>query len=569
MQALQRTIQSIAAQMRELTPSAKLLIGSLMIILVMSLFLVSLYAGKRDMVELGLKGSVSAAVKQQVVDYLVVHDIPYEPKGSDILVPEDRKIAVLGQLTEKQLIDGDQINFDSLIVDSSPFRTNAENKTRFLVAKMNVLQGMIGQMAGIEYAKVIIDSSEGSGALGRANVPSSATVSVRTSGGDLTQQQVDAIANLVARSHAGLKTQNVAITDLRSGRSLQARDEGSISTGRYLEVKQAAEIHAKKAISGALDFIPGVLIQVNAQVNATDEVQQTSSFEDPKIGVTNESSRTLNSSAPSPVAEPAVRPNTGVNIAMGRNGSQLSDERNDTSSVPAFGRKESQIRDPKGFPLQINATIGVPRSYFARLMQEMNPATPADARNGSDASQPAEKNASFDPAELEAFVQKETERLRLYVTPLIDTQAIQGAAAGTVTVTMVPDFAMPISDEAQVTPASTSMIAGGMSGDLVKSVSLGGLALLSVAMMFLMVRRASTKPTLPTAQELVGVPPALAAADSDLVGEADESAPALEGVELTDDAMRRQQMLDQIRSMISETPEEASSLLRRWVKSEA
>ncbi len=566
MQALQRTIQSIFAQLRELTPTAKLLIGSLMIILVMSLFLVSLYAGQRDMVALGLKSTVSAAVKKQVVDYLEIQSIPYEPKGSDILVPEDRKIAVLGQLTEKQLIDGDQINFDSLIVDASPFRTNAENKTRYLVAKMNVLEGMIGQMEGIERAKVVIDPSEGSGSLGRANVPSSASVSVRTSGGELSQQKVDAIAHLVARSHAGLKPENVAIIDVRSGRSMQARDESSVSTGRYLEVKQAAENHVKSAIAGALDFIPGVLIQVNAQVNATDEVQQTSSYEDPKIGVTNESSRTLSSSAPSPVAEPAVRPNTGVNIAMGRNGSQMSDERNDTSSVPAFGRRESQIRDPKGYPLQINATIGVPRSYFVRLMQETKPAASADA-GGSPV--PADKTAGVDPAELEAFVQKETDRLRLYVTPLIDTQAIQGAAAGTVTVTMVPDFAVPTSDEAQVTPASASMIVGGVSGDLVKSIGLGGLALLSVAMMFLMVRRASGKPSLPTAQELVGVPPALAAADSDLVGEADESAPALEGVELTDDAMRRQQMLDQIRSMISETPEEASSLLRRWVKSEA
>jgi flagellar biosynthesis/type III secretory pathway M-ring protein FliF/YscJ len=33
--------------------------------------------------------------------------------------------------------------------------------------------------------------------------------------------------------------------------------------------------------------------------------------------------------------------------------------------------------------------------------------------------------------------------------------------------------------------------------------------------------------------------------------------------------MRRQQMLDQITSMIDNSPEEASGLLRRWIKSEA
>jgi flagellar biosynthesis/type III secretory pathway M-ring protein FliF/YscJ len=100
-------------------------------------------------------------------------------------------------------------------------------------------------------------------------------------------------------------------------------------------------------------------------------------------------------------------------------------------------------------------------------------------------------------------------------------------------------------------------------------VSLGGLALVSLTMMFLMVRRASVREVLPTAQELIGIPPALAAMDGDLVGEADEASPALEGVELNDSAIRRQQMLDQIADMVNKTPDEAAGLLRRWIKSEA
>jgi hypothetical protein len=282
--------------------------------------------------------------------------------------------------------------------------------------------------------------------------------------------------------------------------------------------------------------------------------------------VTNESSRTVSSTSTPPTAEPAVRPNTGVNIASMRAGSQLSDERSDTSSIPAFGKRNSEIRDPKGYPLQINATVGVPRSYFTRLMQEAKPA----AADGADANAtaPAADGAAT-PDEFDAFVQKETDKIKAYITPLIDTQAIEGAVAGTVTVSMVPDFALPVEPQIEVKQASTSILSAGMNGDMVKTVGLGGLALVAMAMMFLMVRRASTRPALPTASELVGIPPALAAADSDLVGEADEASPALEGVELTDDAMRRQQMLDQIQQMISNTPEDAAGLMRKWIKSEA
>jgi hypothetical protein len=43
-----------------------------------------------------------------------------------------------------------------------------------------------------------------------------------------------------------------------------------------------------------------------------------------------------------------------------------------------------------------------------------------------------------------------------------------------------------------------------------------------------MVRKASVREELPTASELVGIPRPLPAAESDLVGEADEASPALE-----------------------------------------
>ena len=91
---------------------------------------------------------------------------------------------------------------------------------------------------------------------------------------------------------------------------------------------------------------------------------------------------------------------------------------------------------------------------------------------------------------------------------------------------------------------------------------------MSLAMMFLMVRKASVREELPSPAEIVGLPPALETDDSDLVGEAEESSLALEGVELDDSELRRGQVLEQINETIKTSPDDAANLMRRWARAE-
>ena len=101
----------------------------------------------------------------------------------------------------------------------------------------------------------------------------------------------------------------------------------------------------------------------------------------------------------------------------------------------------------------------------------------------------------------------------------------------------------------------------------VRSIGLGALALVSLLFMFMIVRRASHEEEMPTAEELVGIPPALTDENLDLVGEADESVAAMEGVEIDEKSVRRQQMLEQINELAMSSSDEAASLLRKWIKS--
>lgn len=555
MQSLQNTIQTIWKQVRTLSPTARLLIGSLAIIIVMTLFLVAQYTGRRAMEPLGLQANLSPDARTQTLSYLQSRGIEYRESGSDILVPVDQKYTVLAQLTDSEIITPDQINFDTLVQQDSPFLSKAQNDRRWLVATMNVLGRTISNLDGIQRATVLIDDPPNAGGIGRAHLPASASVTVQTRGEELGQSKVDAIAEMVAGAHARLDVSDVRVIDATSGRVFRARDDSVLHASGNLELQLNKERAVRTKLIEHLAYIPGVNVGVNVIVDTRTVVQQTRSFDNPKHGVTAERNRAINSQNTSSGAEPGVRPNTGVAIASsGRRGSSLSDERTEAEMVPAFGGTDARITDGGGHSLLISASVGVPKSYFVRLWQD----------------QSGDQNAQPSQADLNPVIETETERIKAQIEPLIDTRAVDGAVAGTVMVSMIPDFALATAGPGMPDTIPEGGATGGvLSEGLVSTVGLAALALISLAMMFLLVRKATVREKLPSAAELVGMPPALADADSDLVGEAGETSASLEGLEVDEDDIRRQQMLDQINDMARKQPTDAAMLLRRWVKAEA
>jgi flagellar biosynthesis/type III secretory pathway M-ring protein FliF/YscJ len=561
---LQRTFKAIGAQLGGLPATAKLLIGSLMVILVMSLLMVAQFTGRPSMVPLPIDLDPEARTAAQ--SYLERSGIAFEDRGGRLMVPAEQRYTVLAQLTDDQVISGDQINFDSLIEQSSPFLTREQNRKRWLVAKMNVLSALVGKFRGIQHATVVIDRSEKVG-FGSSHEPPTASVTVIPSGDGLSQGQVEAIARVVAGAQPGLKASDVQVIDAKNGRAHEPRSEDQLVSGEYLETKQAAEKHVKATIEDALDYIPGVHIAVNAMVDTRRIEQRTDSYEDPKVGPLSSSRRNIESTSQSAGNEPGMLPNTGVAIAPSAGqGTKLTDERSAESTRPVFPRDAQHITDSKGYPLKINATIGVPRSYFVLKYRQ--------SRN--------EPEAVPQDADLAPIVTAEIARLQSDVEPLIDTSALKDAVRGTVKVSMIPDIAGAVATMASDIPATVGggigggggaggggWSAGPIGGDLVKFLGLTGLALLSLAMMFLMVRRAGVSTELPTAQDIVGVPPQLPTDESEIVGEAIESAPILEGVEVDDAALRRQQMKGQISEMVRQNPDSVANLLRRWITVEA
>jgi flagellar biosynthesis/type III secretory pathway M-ring protein FliF/YscJ len=82
-------------------------------------------------------------------------------------------------------------------------------------------------------------------------------------------------------------------------------------------------------------------------------------------------------------------------------------------------------------------------------------------------------------------------------------------------------------------------------------------------MMSSMVRKATPAPVVAVSAP-VQAPSILTAAES-LAGEVGMSNAALDGMEMDEDAVRTQQMLDQVTTMVKENPEGAASLVKRWL----
>lgn len=550
-QIVRQTIDLIGRRLRDLPASSKLLIGSLMIILVMGLFLVQQYAGSTATAAL----PISTESQADAMSYMRTMGIEFEPVNGQLMVAKEKVDTILAQLTQREITSGESINFQSLIEKESPFLSRDQSQKRWLTAKMNVLSRIIGQMSGVRHATVVIDEPSKVGGLGASFTPPTASVNVVMRSGEMDQDLVDAVARLVAGAHAGLKPELIAVTDALANKVRKPRSVEDFTAGTHLEYKIKTEQAVRSKIEDALSYIPGVKVAVNALVDTRDVTSRSETYKDAVVGPKSERSSTSNSSSTMSGGEPGVQANTGVTLTPGgRNGSTSSKEETEAKLDPRFPAEHSLTRDPKGTALRINAAIGVPRTFLVRVFR----------------AQKNDESAEPDDAALAAIEQQQRPQIEKLVGALIDTTGTEGATAGEVVVSVIPDFAIPAAQNSAAPEASAaSWVMGNAPAEgLIKAGGLAALAVVSLLMMFLMIRKANVQESLPSAQDLAGIPPPLQLDDSDMVGEADESAPALEGMELDDDALRRQQMLTQINDMVTKNPDEAAALVRRWMKTE-
>ena len=568
MQALRRTLELVRSRLAGLTPTAKLLIGSLMVIIALGLFLVAQWSSTTTTVPF----AVTPAAYDQAKTFLAARGVKYEEEGGRIMVPVERHGELLAGFAEQGGGSEAGIDFTKLVELDSPFETTRQSETKKLIALQNVLARTISGFRNVKAATVFI-SPKPATPLGASRHVQTASVHVQMRQGGLTQDQVDSIASMIAGTQAGLKPENVSVTD--GAQSYRTTFGRGAAAGENLEhsLKIADAVQAR--IATLLASINGVRIAVNPQVVTTERTRTKTEFRDGISIPVSESTQTSESKSATPSREPGTVPNAGMALGGGGNGGQTSTERAENkylSQIP--GTRETEI-DPTGYAVKIDVGVAIPWSYFVRVWKLRNPSDGGEGGEGGDGAATAP-----DEAAIAAVRDEEIARIKKLVEPLVATDGFADSKKGVVEVSWFYDFA----DDAPAPSIAAGFGelvlgsgggggggGGGFSisgGGLLRPIGLGLLAVVSLFFMFNIAKKASVSEQLPSAEELAGVPPMLDSESGELIGEADEATPALEGMELDDDSLRRQQMLDQLNELAGRDPEELSGILRRWMRSQ-
>lgn len=558
-----QTMGLIQSQLGHLSPIHKLLIGSAAVIAAMTLFIVSQYAGKPRMVLV----AVDPDQRSIATGYLQANRIKYELSEGGLYVPANEQMEVTAILAERGALSTDISAMLLEMLQAQPWYANREQTQAIRDAAMNrVLSQVISGWSYVKRAEVFITSPKvtpGRSVLGSSPT---ASVAVTTRRGELSQEQVAAIADFVAGAVPDLLPSNVHITN--GSRQYRVPSAGETTSGSNFDLRIKHETYFEEKIHEALRYIPNVIVVVSAQVDTSQEVVRDIDYKPEDKGSvlfpTESTSKSTQRSGGKPGGEPGVRPNTQMSVTATTGAGGESDKTDETSDSfkPYPGMTETQRTNTKGIPLKINATVGVPHSYLLKVWQDQNP------------------EVTDPPGDAVLEAMPEMTRIKDAIKPLVETgvlASLNDSSAdvsifqGEVVVNMFREVnAQPGAGAAGEQAAGAFNIPGldaGMQiiGSSARTIALAGLSLISLFIMLRLVRGVKMEQALPSAEELVGIPPSLQAAESELIGEADASDAPMDAMELDDEEIRSQRLLEQMDEMIKSDARDVSRLMTRWI----
>lgn len=565
MNPLRRALQTITSQAGKLGPTQRLLIASLGVIMVMTLFLVSQYAGKTAMVEL-LPAGTSEDVRLAAMNYAQDRGIAIKESGGALMVPPESRRMMLAGMNESGALSGDTSLLFSNIIEKQSWTNPKEiNEQLYNVALQNELARTLAEFQGIKSATVVIDAPAPHG-LGMAVRPPTAAVTVFTSGSSgLSQRLVDATAAFVSGAKAGLDITRVRVIDGSSGRQMRATSEEDLVASSYLEHAVKVEQQTKRKLDDLLSYIPGVLVAVTAEVDVTKRTTQTLRHLADGQGTVSMPLRDANTkitrASASNAARPGVQANTGADLDRGPSaGPEYEESDKDSEFENKFGSESINVVDPRGMPTRVAASVNIPAGYIAMLLTAATPE--------------GEEVAAPDADAIDARFEIERARIRESLLPHLPRSVDADGASivsGDVVVSLMPGEVLLAGAGAGGGGGGGAMAlitgAGGAGpmGIGIDKIALFALAAVAVAMMIVTVKKAGQVHELPTAEELTGLPPALEH-DSDMVGEAGDADAPMAGIELEESDVTGQQMLEQVRALVQSDPEFSSRLLKRWIQ---
>jgi flagellar M-ring protein FliF len=300
-----------------------------------------------------------------------------------ISVPRGQKADYLAAIADGGAMPA---NLDTLLLDETAdlgwFVDRKTADERRKAARERMLSMIIRKMDGISEANVLFDTREQKG-FGKPLV--TASISVRPAPGQaLPSHRLKMIRSFVASAMAGLDANNVAILNLADNSQFDesAMLEPDSFEERYFQEKTRYEQLMKTRIEDLLRYIPGVRVQVTAELDETLSVESralSSQGEPQTIREQTDTTQITDNQAedrgrPGPTANGPGRAPPETAVAQADHTTQ-TDERETQNFVPTT--EEVQTRSGL-VPKHVRATIAIPSDFLVSVWRARNPTAPAD-----------------------------------------------------------------------------------------------------------------------------------------------------------------------------------------------
>lgn len=542
-------LDRIRQQLAGLSATQRMLVGTLVAVMVLTMMYWGKYAGSPEMVPV-LDQVLNDDEIGRIDMMLVARGVPHTVVGGRIHVPAERKMEIVADLMYQQMLPRDSRSaFDEMIKKSNPFGSHKDSDVNYNLALQTALAQVMRRFPGVADAQVIINAKS-ERRVENSIVPTATVfISMRDPSSAPTKQLITAAADGVAGTVSGLTRGHVSV--IVNGRSNRVPDADANVFGSgddLMDVKVRTEQRLEQKIRDQFAYIPGMTATVTVDVDNRTRSEQSMTYDPDRVivkptEINSTNQETTNSSAAA--ADPGVGANTGVPILAGGlsggGGSQNSttSEEKIKNQILASST-QSTTQTPAGKDTVQSATVRVPRSYFVGVYKQRS----------ASAKEP-------DEAALMPLVSAELASIRDGVKKCIGLKSDGDLSVDTYADAIAGSALVMATTSSPASPALGSVTAYG------KEIAIGVLAVVSLFLMSSMVRKSTPAPLV--AMPILNEPPQILTAGEGLAGEASTTDATLAGMELDEDAVHTQQMLEQVSTMVKENPDGAAALVKRWL----
>ena len=558
MEFLRRTITQIKGQLGNLTSSQRLAIALLLVLMGVAIVWMAQVSSQRLMVPL-LNQPFTEDEMARIMQKLDQWQVRYEQKGDRIMVPKARQSELLTKLSWEELLPNDtSVGWSYLLEDTDIWTPESVRKSKEKIILQGELARSIEEFPGVEKAKVFINKGDERRLNNVTPVASAAVFIESAAGGSGTRRLAATIAGFVSAANNRMKRQDVKVAI--DGVIVPVAAEGDELSSDYLDEKAKFEQYYRDKIFAVLPM-KDALVQVDAKLQNTKTHEQTNTIapvdEGSLVVTTDETSREETSEDIDQQQEPGYTANVSEPFnAAGTSQSHSSEDATAKRTVLPGSTTITKETPMGGIREDLTASVSIPLAYFEALGKR-------------------DTEEELTPELLKTIIDRELPGLKeavMLAIGLAGSEYEDHVVVGTYWAGgVVPQNTGPAGPNAgNAAEASAAAGIAGMATRYGKHIAISALAMISMFMVLRMVRKAGATTDM-TETEAVTLmadgkrPPSALSIEESNVPEGEDAGGLLAGLELEEGAVRSQQMLQQIRDMVQESPEAAATLVGKWV----